>query len=93
MALDERKEKILEEWLAVRNAIIRASDGQLRVTYSRVSDMNEGGEGFPQEDLDKVVGVFIELVLVFPKPLSQDFTSEEKEAVEKAIKGEIDSVK
>lgn len=89
MVLDENKEKLLDEWLAVRNAILRASDGRLRVTYRRES-LGEGGEASDLSPSDKITGVFIELALAFPEPLHVDFTPEEKEAVEKALSGELD---
>lgn len=88
MVLDENKEKLLDGWLAARNAILRASEGQMRVTYNRES-LGEGGEASAPRDTTGIKGVFIELALVFPEPLDIDFTEGEKEAVEKALKGEI----
>ena len=90
MVLDEQKEKLLDEWLAVRNAILRASEGQMRVTYHRET-LGEGGEASTPLDSDEIKGVFVELALTFPEPMGEKFTDEEKEAVEKAIAGELDS--
>jgi len=84
MSLDENKEKILEEWLAVRNAILRASDGQLRVTYN-YGPSTEGGESAAAVDKSKILGVFIELALLFSEPTQQDFTEEEKDAVIRSL--------
>lgn len=88
MVLDEQKEKLLDEWLSVRNAILRAEEGRLKVTYHRET-LGEGGEASNPLDSKKIKGVFIELALVFPEPLESEFTNEEKDAVEKALAGEL----
>ena len=90
MPLDEQKEKLLDEWLAVRNAILRATEGQMRVTYNRET-VGEGGESSIIRESDDIKGVFIELALIFPEPLKLYFTDEERAAVEKAISDDVGS--
>ena len=93
MVLDVNIEKVLSEWLAVRNSIIRSTEAEMRVTYIRdgATEGGEGGEGSPpHENTDAVKGVYVELRLVFSEKLPQDFTTDEKEAVEKALTDELE---
>lgn len=85
--MDVGKEKILNDWLAVRNSILRASEGEMKVTYARESEVDKKKKDLAGTDKDLIVGVFVDLVLRFPKPLPQEFTEEEKKAVDEALKG------
>jgi len=76
MALDPRKESMLEDWAAVRNAILRAVGGEMKVTHLRPA-----GEPATSEN---VIGVAVDLELYFGRLMPVDFTEEEKEAVRKA---------
>lgn len=69
--METGKIKMLEDWMAVRNAIIRADSGEMKVTHLK-NDKNE------------VTGVAVDMELNFPKPLPQDFSEEEKKAIKKA---------
>jgi len=86
--MDPKKEKILNDWLAVRNSILRASEGEMKITYARESDVDKKKKDLAGTDKDLIVGVFVDLVLRFPKPLTQEFTEEEKKAVEEALRGD-----
>jgi hypothetical protein len=77
--MEKGKLRMLEDWYAVRNSILRASDGEMKVTYLRPEDPNEKG----------VVGIAVDMELKFAKVLSEDFSAKEKKAVEEAMK-EID---
>jgi len=86
--MDVGKEKILNDWLAVRNSILRASEGEMKVTYARESEVDKSKKDLANTPEDLIVGVFVDLVLRFPKPLPQEFTEEEKKAVEEALRGD-----
>ena len=77
--MEKGKLSMLEDWYAVRNSILRASDGEMKVTYLRPEDPNEKG----------VVGIAVDMELKFAKVLPEDFSTEEKKAIKEAIK-EID---
>jgi hypothetical protein len=77
--MEKGKLRMLEDWYAVRNSILRASDGEMKVTYLRPEDPNEKG----------VIGIAVDMELKFAKVLPEDFSAKEKKAVEEAIK-EID---
>lgn len=86
--MDVGKEKILNDWLAVRNSILRASEGEMKVTYARESEVDKSKKDLAGTDKDLIVGVFVDLMLRFPKPLPPEFTKEEKKAVEEALKSD-----
>lgn len=69
------KERMLIDWMSVRNAILRADQGEMKVTHHK----NEAAGG-------GVVGVVVELVLSFEEPLPPNFTKSEKEAIDEAKK-------
>ena len=83
--MDQGKEKILNDWLSVRNAIFKASVGEMKVTYIRESEVDEKKKDLAGTDKDGVVGVFVDLMLRFAEPLPPKFSDEEKKAVEEAI--------
>ena len=76
MALDPQKEKMLEDWSAIRNAILRAVGGEMKVTHLRPV-------GEPATS-DKVVGIAVDLELYFGRAMPTEFTDEEKDAIRKA---------
>ena len=77
--MEKGKLGMLEDWYIVRNSILRASDGEMKVTYIRPEDTNEKG----------VIGIAVDMELKFDKALPENFSDEEKKAVREAIK-EID---
>jgi len=83
--MDPKKEKILNDWSSVRNAIFKASFGEMKVTYIRESEVDEKKKDLAGTDKDGVVGVFVDLMLRFAEPLPPKFSDEEKKAVEEAI--------
>ena len=83
--MDPKKEKILNDWLSVRNAILKASVGEMKVTYIRESEIDEKKKDLAGTDKDGVVGVFVDLMLRFAEPLPPKFSDEEKKAVEESI--------
>lgn len=66
------KERMLIDWMSVRNAILRADEGEMKITHHK----NEFANG--------IVGVVVELVLNFSVPLPPGFTDDEKAAIEAA---------
>jgi len=83
--MDPEKEKILNDWLSVRNAILKAVVGELKVTYIRESEVDEKKKDLAGTDKDGVVGVYVDLMLRFAEPLSPEFSDEERKAVEEAV--------
>jgi len=83
--MDPEKEKLLNDWLSVRNAILRAAVGEMKVSYIRESEIDPEKKDLANTDKDGVVGVFVDLMLRFPEPLPPNFSDEEKKAVEEAI--------
>lgn len=77
--MEKGKLGILEDWYAVRNSILRANSGEMKVTYIRPEDPNETG----------IIGIAVDMELQFTKALPENFTDEEKKAVREAIE-EID---
>lgn len=69
------KERMLIDWMSVRNAILRADQGEMKVTHHK-NDAAGGG----------VVGVVVEVVLSFEEPLPPNFTKNEKKAIDEAKK-------
>ena len=83
--MDPKKEKILNDWLSVRNAILRAVVGEMKVTYIRESEIDPKKKDVANTDKDGVVGVYVDLMLRFSEPLPPNFSDEERKAVEEAI--------
>jgi len=93
--MEPQREKMLEDWIAIRNAILRAEAGELLVKYMRESDFivmeGEGGERASEiqrlkdEKKDKIVGIYVDLVLKFPEALDRDFTKEEISDIQSAL--------
>jgi hypothetical protein len=93
--MESQREKMLEDWTAIRNAILRAEAGELLVKYMRESDFivmeGEGGERASEiqrlkdEKKDKIVGIYVDLVLKFPEALDRDFTKEEISDIQSAL--------
>ena len=79
--MGEGKERMLLDWVSVRNAILRANNGEMKVSYLKQPH---------SEDKKAVVGIFVEVQLNFDKPLPQDFTKDEMAAIEEYLK-EIDA--
>jgi len=83
--MDPKKEKILNDWLSVRNAILRAVVGEMKVTYIRESEVDPKKKDVANTDKDGVVGVYVDLMLRFPEPLPPEFSDEERKSVEEAL--------
>jgi len=93
--MDEQKEKMLDDWIAIRTAILRSEAGELLVKYMRESDFvvmdGEGGEAsatlqqLKDEKSNKIVGVYVDLVLKFPEALDEDLTEDEISDIRTAI--------
>jgi len=67
------REKMLLDWVEIRNAILRADSGEMKVSYQK-SDPNA----------NSIVGLTVDLSLQFEKALIPDFTDEEKELIDEA---------
>lgn len=68
------KERMLIDWMSVRNAILRADTGEMKVTHHK----NEFANG--------VVGIVVEVVLNFNDLMQPGFTDDEKIAINTAKK-------
>ena len=68
------KERMLIDWMSVRNAILRADEGEMKVTYHK-NDFVNG-----------IIGVVVELKLDFDNPMPSGFTEDEKDAIDAAKK-------
>ena len=68
------KERMLNDWMSVRNAILRADEGEMKVTYHK-NDFVNG-----------IVGIVVELKLDFDNPMAPGFTENEKAAIDTAKK-------
>lgn len=75
------KERMLIDWMSVRNAILRADEGEMKITHHK----NEFANG--------IVGVVVELVLNFNELVQPGFTKSEKEAIDIAKKQQEDQPK
>ena len=73
--MEKGKLKILEDWYVVRNSILRAESGEMKVTYLRPNDPNEQG----------VVGLAVDMELRFGKPLPAEFTEKEKKVMKEVM--------
>jgi len=69
------KEKMLIDWMSVRNAILLADTGEMKVTYHK-NEFAGGG----------IVGLVVELVLNYNDLMKPDFTKNEKAAIDAAKK-------
>lgn len=69
------RERMLIDWMSVRNAILRADNGEMKVTYHK-NDFAGGG----------IFGVTVELDLSFNELLPPGFTEDEKAAIDAAKK-------
>ena len=69
------RERMLIDWMSVRNAILRADGGEMKVTYHK-NDFAGGG----------IYGLTVEIDLTFNELLPQDFTADEKAAIDAAKK-------
>ena len=67
------KERMLIDWMSVRNAILRADTGEMKVAYHK-NDFAGGG----------IFGLTVELELGFNELVSPDFTQDEKAAIDAA---------
>lgn len=93
--MEPQKERMLDDWMAIRNAILRSEAGELLVKYMRESDFvdigGEGGESatvaqqIKDSKKDKIIGVYIDLVLKFPKALDREFTEDEISTIKSAL--------
>jgi len=93
--MESQRNKILEDWSAIKNAILRAEAGELLVKYMRESDFivmeGEGGEAsatmadIKNTKKDKIIGIYVDLVLKFPEALDRDFTEEELSNIQNAL--------
>ena len=94
--MEQQKEKILDDWIAIRNAIVRAEAGELLVKYMRESDfiiiVGDGtGEAaaaaqqVKDEKKDKIVGIYVDVVLKFPEALDRELTKKEISDIRDAI--------
>jgi len=77
--MEKGKLGMLEDWYIVRNSILRAESGEMKVTYLRPEDPDEKG----------IVGIAVDMELKFAEALPENFSAEEKKAVKEAIE-EID---
>lgn len=93
--MDPQREKILDDWIAIKNAILRAESGELLVKYMRESDFvameGEGGEAaavaqqIKDSKKDKIIGIYVDLVLKFPEALDREFTEDEVNNIQSAL--------
>jgi len=68
------KERMLNDWMSVRNAMLIADSGEMKVTHHK----NEFANG--------VVGIVVEVVLNFNEAMKPGFTDDEKTAIDMAKK-------
>lgn len=93
MPLDAQKEKMLERWYLIRNAILRANEGELIVKYMKESDFQkfEGGEAAAvakqrvEAEGEKIIGIYVDMILKFPSHVNEEFSPEEIKQVEELI--------
>jgi len=79
--MEKGKLGMLEDWYAVRNAILRSISGEMKVVYLRSENAEKKEEG--------IIGIAVDMELKFDKALPENFSDEEKKAVREAVK-EID---
>lgn len=73
------KERMLIDWMSVRNAILRADSGEMKITHHK----NEFANG--------IVGLVVELILEFDEPMPPGFTEDEKAAIDAAKAKKVES--
>lgn len=69
------KQRTLIDWMSMKNAIVRAESGEMKIAMRKTVSATAPG---------LVVGAIVELVLNFGGSLSENFTEEEKIAIDKA---------
>ena len=67
------KERMLIDWMSVRNAILRSSSGEMNVIYKR-SAMYES----------EIIGIVVNLDLQLANAVGVEFTADETGAIDKA---------
>lgn len=93
--MDPQRERMLDDWLAIRNAMLRAEAGELLVKYMRESDFiaieGEGGESaavaqqVKADKNDKIIGIYVDIILKFPEALDREFTEDEVNNIQSAL--------
>jgi hypothetical protein len=68
------KQRMLIDWESARNAILRADEGEMKVTYHK-NDFVNG-----------IIGIVVEMSLSFNDPMPPGFTEDEKAAIDDAKK-------
>jgi hypothetical protein len=68
--MKDGKEKILQDWFYIRNAILRADQGEMKITHVKSDNEKEKDKG--------ITGIVVDLELKFPEPLTQEFTEAER---------------
>jgi hypothetical protein len=76
------KEKMLLDWVEVRNAMLRADSGEMKISYQKQTAESAG-----------IIGMTVELSLQFDKELPPDFSDDERSFIEAAQKKGIEEVK
>jgi hypothetical protein len=76
------KEKMLLDWVEVRNAMLRADSGEMKVSHQK-KDANATG----------IVGITVELSLQFGDAIDPDFSDEEKALIDAAQQRAADEPK
>ena len=69
------RERMLIDWMSVRNAMLRADGGEMKITYHK-NDFAGGG----------IFGLTVEVELLFDELLPPGFTEDEKTAIDVAKK-------
>lgn len=67
------KERMIHDWVSVRNAILRSVAGEMNVVYKKAA-----------QDENLVVGITVNLDLQFADAVGREFTEDEKSAIDKA---------
>jgi len=69
------KQRMLIDWMSMKNAIIRAEAGEMKIAMRKAKSAAASG---------LIVGAVVELALNFGRPLSEIFTEEEKTRIDEA---------
>lgn len=69
------KQRTLIDWMSMKNAIVRAESGEMKIAMRKTVSAAAPG---------LIVGAVVELVINFGSSLSENFTEEEKIAIDKA---------
>lgn len=67
------KQRMLIDWMSMKNAIVRAQSGEMKIALHR----NEFAGGL-------IIGASVDVLLGFGESLSETFTDEEKARIDKA---------